>query len=64
MLAEVMPILAELKSWGGSEGQSGNSTVKSLSLRGVKFKAIPLQALTGPEVSRRLWLPDFKTIGT
>jgi hypothetical protein len=26
-------------------------------------KAIPLQALTGPEGSRRLRLPDFKTIG-
>jgi hypothetical protein len=30
----------------------------------VKGKAIPLQALTGPEGSRRLKLPDFKTIGT
>ena len=29
-----------------------------------KGKAIPLQAWTGPEVSRRLKLPDFKTIGT
>jgi hypothetical protein len=29
-----------------------------------KGKAIPLQALTGPEDSRRLRLPDFKTIGT
>ena len=27
-------------------------------------KAIPLQAWTGPESSRRLRLPDFKTIGT
>jgi hypothetical protein len=27
-------------------------------------KAIPLQALTGPEGSRTLRLPDFKTIGT
>jgi hypothetical protein len=27
-------------------------------------KAIPLQALTGPEGSRRLRLPYFKTIGT
>jgi hypothetical protein len=27
-------------------------------------KAIPLQALTGPEGSRRLRLPDFKTIST
>jgi hypothetical protein len=28
-----------------------------------KGKAVPLQAWTGPEVSRRLKLPDFKTIG-
>jgi hypothetical protein len=27
-------------------------------------KAIPLLAWTGPEGSRRLRLPDFKTIGT
>jgi hypothetical protein len=27
-------------------------------------KAIPLQPWTGPEGSRRLRLPDFKTIGT
>ena len=29
-----------------------------------KSKAIPLQAWTGPEGSRRLKLPDFKTVGT
>jgi len=29
-----------------------------------KDKAIPLQAWTGPEGSRRLRLPDFKTFGT
>jgi hypothetical protein len=29
-----------------------------------KGKAIPLQALTSPEVSRWLRLQDFKTIGT
>jgi hypothetical protein len=29
-----------------------------------KGKAIPLQAFTGPEGSRRLMLPDFKKIGT
>jgi len=27
-------------------------------------KAIPIQAWTGPEASRSLRLPDFKTIGT
>jgi hypothetical protein len=30
----------------------------------VKSKAIPLQAWTGPEGSRKLRLGDFKTIGT
>ena len=30
----------------------------------VKSKEIPLQAWTGPEGSRRLRLPDFKTFGT
>jgi hypothetical protein len=30
----------------------------------VKGKAIPLEACTGPEGSRRLRFPDFKTIGT
>jgi hypothetical protein len=29
-----------------------------------KGKAIPLQALTGPEGSSRLRLPDFKTVST
>jgi hypothetical protein len=29
-----------------------------------KGKAIPLQAWTGPEDSRRLRLPDFKIFGT
>jgi hypothetical protein len=28
-----------------------------------KGKSIPVQAWTGPEGSRRLRLPDFKTIG-
>ena len=30
----------------------------------TKLKQSPLQAWTGPEGSRRLRLPDFKTIGT
>jgi hypothetical protein len=32
--------------------------------RYVEGKATPLQAWTGPEGSRRLRLPDFKTVGT
>ena len=38
--------------------------VRFMSFIKVKVKAIPLQAWTGPEGSRRLRLPDFKTIGT
>jgi hypothetical protein len=38
-----------------------NDEEESLSGKG---KTIPLQALTSPEGSRRLRLPDFKTIGT
>jgi len=30
----------------------------------IKGRAIPLQAWTGPEGSRRMRLRDFKTIGT
>jgi hypothetical protein len=30
----------------------------------LKGKRVPLQAWTDPEVSRRLGLPDFKTIGS
>jgi hypothetical protein len=33
-------------------------------IRPVKGKAIPLQAWTGHDGSRRLRLPDFKKIGT
>jgi len=40
------------------------TTVLQFSYNMIKGKAIPLQAWTGPEVSRRLMLPDFKTIGT
>jgi len=41
---------------GKPEGNRGKTKVKG--------KAIPLQAWTGPEGSRRLRLPDFKTIDT
>jgi len=37
--------------------------LEDLNLDG-KSKAVPLQAWTGSEGSRRLRLPDFKTIGT
>jgi hypothetical protein len=38
--------------------------VRSSVLGHVKGKAIPLQASTGPEGSRRLGFPDFNTVGT
>jgi len=40
-----------------------NKAVCSSALEGQKGKAIPLQAWTGPEGSRRLRLLVFKTIG-
>ena len=38
----------------------GNAFVRTMTVK--ESKAIPLQAWTGPEGSRRF--PDFKTIGT
>jgi hypothetical protein len=48
------------------EALSQNSIFGSHLLFGTenKGKAIPLQAWTDPEGSRRLRLPDFRTIGT
>jgi hypothetical protein len=40
-----------------------HSYTQSLHIK-AKGKAIPLQAWRSPEGSRRLRLPDFKTIGT
>jgi hypothetical protein len=44
-------------------GRIGDKCKKGIKVK-VKDKAIPLQAWTGPEGSRRLRLPDFKTVGT
>jgi hypothetical protein len=41
-----------------------NGHLTSYNLNEGDVKAIPLQALTGPEGSRKLRFPDFKTIGT
>ena len=56
----------------GSIGNVGYFTVKSADIMRIKKeivpskigKAIPLQAWTGPEGSRRLSFPDFKTFDT
>jgi len=41
-----------------------SGTAQIFHIKAKKVKAIPLQAWTGPEGSRRLRLPDFKTIST
>ena len=53
-----MVLRADLLRWPMSTEAS--CTVILLS----KGKAIPLQAWTGPEGSRRLRIPDFKTVST
>jgi len=44
--------------------QSSPSSQQNWLIWHSKVKATPLQAWTGPTSSRRLRLPDFKTIGT
>jgi hypothetical protein len=52
------PLGLELKCLVGAKGAT------NLNEGCLKGKAIPLQAWTGPEGSRRLKLLDFKTVGT
>jgi len=47
-----------------SEKCKGKLTLGTLQRQWVKGKAIPLLSWRGPQGSRRLRLPDFKTIGT
>ena len=59
--------MQRLEVSGAVRRMYGSLGVKRLiwtSLLKVKGKAIPLQAWTGPEGSRKLRLPDFKTFGT
>jgi hypothetical protein len=42
----------------------GENEKRKVNIYWDKGKAMPLQAWTGPEGSRSLKLPDFKTIGT
>ena len=46
-----------------SEKQSFNHNRNAFNMGNVKRKAIPLQAWTGPEGSRRVRLSDFNTVG-
>jgi len=41
-----------------------SGTAQIFHTKAKKGKGIPIQSWIGPEVSRRLRLPDFKTIGT
>jgi len=56
-----MPTYAPAKEFNPLCYQVSRKTPRQ---RGKKGKAIPLQAWRGPEGSRRLRLPDFKTVGT
>ena len=53
---------SEVQVWGMKLQNVAANQSLIISLN--KRKAIPLQAWTGPEGSRRLRLPDFKIIGT
>jgi len=44
-------------------GNAGNTHTNVEVYEYIKVNAIPLQAWTGPECSRRLRFPHFKTIG-
>jgi hypothetical protein len=50
--------------WGEVKLSAFKAFADTASAGKGKDKAIPLQALTDPEGSRRLRLPDFKKIGT
>jgi hypothetical protein len=50
--------------WHCSNCYVTNTHDRTLCNNYCKGKAIPLQAWTGPQGSRRLRLPDFKTVGT
>jgi hypothetical protein len=41
-----------------------SGTAQIFQIKAKEGKAIPLQAWTGPEGSRSLRLPDFKTVST
>jgi hypothetical protein len=58
----VMIVAVVVVSVGSGSSISSNSSFSSSN--SSKGKAIPLQTLTGPEESRRLRIPDFKTFGT
>jgi len=57
-------LLAEKRSHIGLNQVTRVDISYSVNVFGLKCKAIPLQAWRGPEGSRRLRFPDFKTIGT
>ena len=56
--------VAELTVWFTCMLNLSLLCVWYVDLTNSKGKAIPLQAWTGPEGSRRLRFPDFKTVGT
>jgi len=59
-------MLAGRKELSGCKNESRIARLwkKKCTVKVKQGKAIPLQAWTVPDGSRRLRLPDFKTIGT
>jgi hypothetical protein len=55
--------LLETKKWCEESIQISMQYVV-INIIQYKGKAVPVQTRTGPEGSRRLRLPDFKTVGT
>jgi len=55
------PVSRAMSFWPHNGPGVDSASVREMSLKG---KAIPLQTWTGPEGSRRLRVPDFKTVGT
>jgi len=50
--------------WANYSSESATEIIIIVKVKGKRVKQSSLQGLTGPEGSRRLGLPDFKTIGT
>ena len=64
-MAAALPIVTRESSVGVLYRHRFVVTSKAGTVCGVMVKkAIPLLSWTGPKVSRRLRLPNFKTVGT
>jgi len=55
-----MIIFSQFNIWGGKR-RGGGGVMRYVGLSDVWVKAVPLQARTDPEGSRKLGLPDYMT---